>query len=76
MNIGIDISTLNKKSKFVWLKKDISPREHQKIIELGEVVLNTEHSYEEQRRRIYPYQNIASHVIGYTNTEQNEVCLL
>ena len=64
------LKLLNKKSKFVWLKKDISPREHQKIIELGEAVLNTEHSYEEQRRRIYPYQNIASHVIGYTNTEE------
>ena len=63
------LELLNKKNKFVWLKKNISPREHQKIIELGEVVLDTEHSYKDQRKRIYPYKNVASHVIGYTNTE-------
>lgn len=60
---------LNKKNKFVWLKKNMSPREHQQIIDLGEVVLDTEHSFKDQRKRIYPYKNIASHVIGYTNTD-------
>ena len=63
------LNSLNKKNNFVWLKRNISPKEHQAIIDLGEVALRTEHLSSEEKRRIYPYKNVASHVLGYTDTE-------
>ena len=35
------IKKLNKKTKFVWIKRNITPKEHQSIINLGEVGLQT-----------------------------------
>ena len=39
--------------KFVWLKRNITPSEHQKIIDLGEINLE----FHSERKRIYPYKN-------------------
>ena len=51
--------------KFVWIKRNISPREHQEIINLGKIGLRT--SIED--KRIYSQGEIASHVVGYTNID-------
>ena len=55
----------NQNSRFVWLKRSISPREHQNIIDLGEIGLRID----KEKRRIYPYGNISSHVVGYTDID-------
>ena len=39
---------LNENKEFVWLKRNISPKEHQAIIDLGEVSLRTKHKKEEE----------------------------
>jgi len=57
---------LLKDNHFVWIKRYISPREHQKIINLGEIGLRLE---KEKNRRIYPLENIMSHVVGYTDID-------
>ena len=62
---------LNEKKAFVWLKRNISPKEHQAIIDLGEVSLKTEHVKEEEIKRIYPHGNISSHVVGYVDIDGN-----
>jgi cell division protein FtsI (penicillin-binding protein 3) len=62
---------LNENKAFVWLKRNISPKEHQAIIDLGEVSLKTEHKKEEEIKRIYPYGNISSHVVGYVDIDGN-----
>jgi len=62
---------LNQKKEFVWLKRNISPKEHQAIIDLGEVSLRTEHTKEEELRRIYPYSNISSHIVGFVDIDGN-----
>ena len=56
---------LNQEKSYVPIKRNISPRERQKIINLGEIGLTTKKS----TKRIYPYQNIASHALGYVDTE-------
>ena len=56
---------LNSDKKFVYIKRNISPREHQKIIELGEINLQTQL----ENKRIYPYQNASSHIVGYVNID-------
>ena len=60
----------NKNSDFVWIKRNISPKEHLSIIDLGEVVLQTKHKPSEQQRRIYPYSYVGSHILGYTNIKK------
>ena len=39
------------KKKFIWLKRNITPREHQEIINLGEINIESHNEY----KRIYPY---------------------
>ena len=51
-------------NKNIFLKKYISPKENQKIIELGEINLTTPVN----NKRIYPYQNVGSHIVGYVDT--------
>ena len=55
--------SLNK--EFVYLKRNISPKEHQKIISLGEINLQTKI----KKRRIYPFQNIVSHMVGFVDID-------
>jgi len=69
--LSIDKEAIEKKlssvKKFVWLKRNISPKEHQKIIELGEIQLHTLL----ETKRIYPFQNIGAHVLGYVDIDNN-----
>jgi len=60
------INKLSGNKKFIWLKRNISPKEHQKIIDLGEINLEIH----KENMRIYPYQNISSHVVGYVDIDQ------
>ena len=59
------LKNLNKKKEFVWLKRNITPKEHQKIINLGEINLRTHN----ERKRIYPFSNLTSHLVGYVNID-------
>ena len=59
------LNNLLKEDKFVWIKRHITPTEHQQIIDLGEINLRIE----EEKKRIYPYSNIASHVVGYVDID-------
>ena len=55
------------KNEFVWIKRNITPLEHQKIIDLGEINLRIH----KENKRIYPYQNASSHIVGYVDIDQN-----
>ncbi len=50
---------------FVWLKRNLSPREQQKINDFGIPGL----SFETEERRIYPLGALASHVVGFTDID-------
>ena len=63
----IILQKLNTNKKFVYLKRNISPREHQKIIRIGEINLKTVI----EKKRVYPFQNIASHFAGYVDIDNN-----
>ena len=58
---------LSSKKNFIYLKRNISPLEHQKIIDLGEIHLK----FEDHKKRIYPYKNNASHIVGFVDIDQN-----
>jgi len=51
---------LGSKKSFVWIKRFITPAEHQRINDLGIPGLY----FEKGERRAYPYSSLFSHVIG------------
>ena len=67
INEAIIKNKLSSKKNFIYLKRNISPLEHQKIIELGEINLK----FEDHKKRIYPYKNNASHIVGFVDIDQN-----
>ena len=58
-------SKLSKDTNFVWIKRNITPREHQEIINLGEIELKTIN----ENLRIYPYREIMSHIVGFSSID-------
>lgn len=65
INRNIIYKKLESNKKFVYLKRNISPLELQKIINLGEVNLQTSI----ETKRIYPFQIIGSHLIGFVDID-------
>tara|TARA_B110000503_G_scaffold99115_1_gene148388 strand:+ start:2758 stop:4569 length:1812 start_codon:yes stop_codon:yes gene_type:complete len=67
----LDAKKLLKKLKsgkgFVWIKRDITPQEHEKIYNLGMPGF----SFEREQKRIYTYGNLLSHIIGYVGRDLN-----
>ncbi len=57
---------LNSKKNFIWIKRNISPIEYQNIINLGEINIKSHKEF----KRIYPFKNIPSHIIGYVDIDQ------
>ena len=71
--LGIDyqkvknkLSTKNKEN-FIYIKRNITPLEHQRIIDLGEIYLE----FHDETKRIYPFQNIPSHLVGFVGIDGN-----
>ncbi len=54
------------KNKFIWIKRNITPNEYQKVINLGEINIKSHNEY----KRIYPFKNITSHVVGHVDIDQ------
>ena len=68
--LDLDQKTIEKKlfskSKFVWIKRNITPIEYQSIINLGEINIKSHTEF----TRIYPYKNIPSHIIGHVDIDE------
>ncbi len=54
------------KNKFVWIKRNVTPYEYQQIINLGEINIKSHSEF----KRIYPYKNVSSHIIGHVDIDQ------
>ncbi len=68
--LNLDVSSIQKKlnsnNKFIWIKRNITPQEYQEIINLGEININSHSEF----KRIYPYKNISSHIVGHVDIDQ------
>lgn len=51
--------------KFVWLARNITPRQEYDINKLGHPGLGFKHEY----RRIYPHGRLTAHLLGYTDID-------
>ncbi len=68
--LGLDTvklyNKLSSKNNFVWIKRNVTPIEHQNIINLGEINIKNHYEY----RRIYPFKNVTSHIVGHVDIDQ------
>lgn len=59
------LNKLNSDKNFEWIKRDITPQEHENIYNLGMPGFG----FEKEQKRFYPYGNLLSHVIGYVGRD-------
>jgi len=59
------LSKLASKRKFVWIARNITPRQAQAINTLGEPLLG----FQDEQRRIYPHGRLTAHILGYTDID-------
>ncbi len=68
--LNLDYQSIEKKllqkNKFVWIKRGITPKEYQEIINLGEINIQSHSEF----KRIYPYKNVSSHIVGHVDVDQ------
>ncbi len=72
--LGDDAAGLQQKlskprARFVWIKRNITPKQEYEINKLG--LPGVDFRYEE--KRIYPLDNLTSHVVGYTDKDDNGI---
>lgn len=69
----LDRSKLQKKLEmdrsFVWLERGLTPKERQAVFDLGLPGL----AFRKEPKRVYPRENLASHVVGFTNVDMEGV---
>ncbi len=54
---------------FVWLERGLTPRERQAVFDLGLPGL----AFRKEPKRVYPRENLASHMVGFTNVDMRGV---
>lgn len=50
---------------FVWLERGLTPKERQAIFDLGLPGLD----FRKEPKRVYPRENLASHIVGFTDVD-------
>lgn len=65
LRYGDALKKLQGDKRFVWIRRNLTPTEQRKILEIGDPGLAFEYDY----RRIYPQGNMTSHIVGYTDTD-------
>lgn len=61
------LSKLTSARRFVWIKRNLTPRQQMAVIRLGLPGIAFQHG----ERRVYPLGPLLSHVVGYTDIDSN-----
>ncbi len=68
---GLDVAALTKKlssrQAFVWIKRDLPPRQQEAVRQLGFPGLH----FRSEPRRVYPNGRTAAHALGYVNVDNH-----
>jgi cell division protein FtsI (penicillin-binding protein 3) len=67
LNYGDVLQRLQRKGRFVWIKRNISPSDQYEILKLGHPGLN----FKDEAHRIYPQGALTAHVVGFTDVDGN-----
>ncbi len=65
LKIDNPLDKLDKKGRFIWIKRGITPDEHYAINALGSPGL----AFRTETRRFYPQGDKAAHLVGYTSVD-------
>ncbi|WP_219821514.1 peptidoglycan D,D-transpeptidase FtsI family protein [Sneathiella aquimaris] len=60
---------LSAKRNFVWIKRHLTPAQHRAVNDLGIPGL----FFEDEEKRFYPLGSLVSHMIGYTDIDNNGI---
>ncbi len=61
------LSRLQQESRFVWIRRNLTPREQYEVNQLGLPGLN----FIEEERRVYPQGPVAAHILGFAGIDGN-----
>ena len=67
LRYGDVLQKLQSGKRFVWIKRNVSPDQQYKVLEIGEPGLE----FETSQKRFYPQGELASHLLGYGNVDGN-----
>lgn len=62
---GETLRKLQDNKRFVWIKRNLTPEEQQKILEIGDPGLAFDYDF----RRFYPQGALTSHIVGYSDVD-------
>ena len=60
---------LSRDLAFVWIERGLTPKEKQKVFELGQPGLK----FRTESKRVYPRGELAAHVVGFTDVDMQGV---
>jgi len=60
---------LSGKQHFVWIKRNLTPRQQADVLRLGIPGLD----FQKEERRVYPAGNLTAHIVGYTDIDGNGI---
>jgi cell division protein FtsI (penicillin-binding protein 3) len=63
------VKRLSSDRAFIWVKRDVTPRQQQIIHELGLPGVD----FKKEQRRVYPQENAAAHVLGYVDVDNQGI---
>lgn len=67
LQYGDVLQKLQRKTRFIWLRRNLAPQDQYAILNLGHPGLN----FKDESHRIYPQGPLASHIVGFTDIDEN-----
>ena len=61
------LSKLKSDKRFVWIRRNLNPREHYEVNRLGIPGIY----FQREERRVYPTANLTAHVVGFTGVDNS-----
>jgi len=65
MTYGELLKKLQSGKRFIWIKRNLTPKEQEQILSLGDPGLVFDYDY----HRLYPQGNLVSHMVGYSDVD-------
>jgi len=69
LSYGDLLQKLQRKARFIWIKRNLTPDEQFAVLSLGEPGF----SFQSEWRRIYPQGPLAAHIVGFTDIDSNGI---
>ena len=63
------LKRIKRSRKFVWVKRHLSPKQEQELLSLGIPGI----FFIKTERRVYPCKDLCSHVVGFTDVDNNGI---